>query len=147
MDEITSTSDPTLSPKVAVGDALYRKRTQTSLLSEKCFPSALVALSHWIMDVATLHIPIVICLWTGYPNNWPSHTNRSFTDGFLTIISTNYSKRPEVKTVLITALALPIHQPRGWCQWLSHACLQLSSSPLGRKQCLELSCDFVIYGH
>lgn len=37
----------------------YRKSIQTSLLSKICFPSALVALSHWIMDVATQHIPIV----------------------------------------------------------------------------------------
>lgn len=76
------------------------------------------------------------CLWTGHPNNWPSHTSRSSTDGFLTTISTSYSKCPEVKTVLFTALALPIHQPTGRCQWLSHACLQPSSSPLGRKQWL-----------
>lgn len=140
--QTSSTLDPPLSPKVAVGVALKEKHSSFTVIGDMLFPFSDSIHDHWIMDVVTQHIPCVICLWTGCPNN-DLHT--------LTEVSLIASQLPslliflnvlEAKLSLSQHKHFPIHQPTGWCQWLSHACLQASG-----KQDFGLSCDLAIYGH
>lgn len=142
MGQTSSTLDPALSPKVAVGDVLKEKHSSFTVICDMFYPCSDSTHNHWIMDVVTQHVPCIICLWTGCPNNdLHTKTEVSLIASQLTSLLI-FLNALEAKLSLSQHKHFPIHQPTEWCQWLSHACLQASG-----KKCLGLSCDFAIHGY